>query len=141
MSKKRIPKINSNQWGAIWIGISFLVGGILPLIIWIITAVFYWGFSILGGIFLFGFIIVFSIEMKQDFGKKPYYERYLSEDIPFDSDKQIAVLKCSICNGEQVAGFKSKEDGHFTEVMLIRGETDLIKFKETYGITEIKKEY
>ena len=61
--------------------------------------------------------------------------------ISFDPEKQIAVIKCSICTGEQVAGFKSKEDGHFTEVMLIRDAKDLEKFKKTYKITEIKKEY
>ena len=72
------------------------------------------------------------------FGKK---QQSLSKNIPFDSDKQIAVIKCSICTGEQVAGFKSKEDGHFTEVMLIRDAKDLEKFKETYKISEIKKEY
>ena len=71
-------------------------------------------------------------------GKK---QKSISKDIPFDSDKQIAVIKCSICTGEQVAGFKSKEDGHFTEVMLIRDDKDLEKFKETYKIEEIKKEY
>ena len=67
--------------------------------------------------------------------------RDLSENIPFDPDKQIAVIKSSICTGEQVAGFKSKEDGHFTEVMLIRDDKDLAKFKETYKLEEIKKEY
>ncbi len=72
------------------------------------------------------------------FGKK---QKSLGKDIPFDSDKQIAVIKCSICTGEQVAGFKSKEDGHFTEVMLIRDAKDLEKFKETYKVTEVKKEY
>ncbi len=61
--------------------------------------------------------------------------------IPFDSETQIAVIKCSICTGEQVAGFKNKEDGHFTEVMLIRDDMDLMKFKKMYQITEIKKEY
>ena len=79
--------------------------------------------------------------MHRIFGKKPYYERHLSEDIPFDPDKQIAVIKCSICTGEQVAGFKNKEDGHFTEVMLIREAKDLEKFKEIYNIADIKKEY
>ena len=79
--------------------------------------------------------------MHQDFGKIPYYESYLSEDIPFDPDKQTAVIKCSLCTGEQVAGFKSKEDGHFTEVMLIRDDKDLAEFKEIYRIEEIKKEY
>ncbi|MBP3241857.1 MAG: aspartate dehydrogenase [Oribacterium sp.] len=61
--------------------------------------------------------------------------------MPFDSDKQIAVIKCSICTGVQVAGFKSKEDGHFTEVLLIRDAKDLEKFKEIYKVTEVKKEY
>ena len=141
MSKFRIPKINSIRFGAAWIAISLGIGILVPAVIWLVTNVFYWGLSIIGGIILSGFIIVFSIEMHQDNGKKPYYERYLSEDIPFDPDKQIAVIKCSICNGEQVAGFKSKEDGHFTEVMLIRNARDLEKFKEIYKITEIKKEY
>lgn len=67
--------------------------------------------------------------------------KYLSDEIHFDADKQIAVIKCSICTGEQVAGFKSKEDGHFTEIMLIREAADLEKFKNIYEITEIKKEY
>ena len=141
MSKFRMPKINSIRFGAAWIVISLVIGILLPAVIWIVTGAFYWGLSIIGGIILLGFIIVFKMEMKQDSDKKPYYERYLSEDIPFDSDKQIAVIKCSICTGEQVAGFKSKEDGHFTEVMLIRGVKDLEKFKEIYNISEIKKEY
>ena len=141
MSKFRIPKINSVHYGAAWIGISLVVGLLLPAVIWMFTGAFYWGFSVIGGIILLGFIIVFSVEMKQDFGQQPYFERYLSEDIPFDPEKQMAVIRCSICTGEQVAGFKSKEDGHFTEVMLIRESADLDKFKKIYGITEVKKEY
>ena len=141
MSKFRMHKINSVHFGGIWIAISLVIGILLPAVIWVVTGVFYWGLSIIGGIILLGFIIVFSIEMKQDFGKKPNYQRYLSEDLPFDSDKQIAVIKSSICTGEQVAGFKNKEDGHFTEVMLIRNADDIETFKEIYNISEIKKEY
>ena len=141
MNKFRIPKINSLHFGAKWIAVSLVIGLLLPAVIRIITGVFCWGLCIIGGIILLGFIIVFSIEMHQDFGKTPYYERYLSEDIPFDPDKQTAVVRCSICTGEQIAGFKNKEDGHFTEVMLIRDDTDLEKFKEIYKIAEIKKEY
>ncbi|SFC98667.1 hypothetical protein [Ruminococcus albus] len=141
MSKFRIPKINSIHFGAAWIVLSLVVGLLLPAVIRIITGVFYWKMSIIGGVILLGFIIVFCIEMKQDHGKNPYYERYLSEDIPFDPDKQTAVIKCSICTGEQIAGFKNKEDGHFTEVMLIRDADDLAKFKEIYKIEEIKKVY
>lgn len=59
----------------------------------------------------------------------------------FDSDKQTAVLRCSICHGEQVAGFKDKDTGTFHEVMLIHGEADLRLFQDTYGVSEIKKEY
>ena len=141
MSKHRKPKINSVHFGAIWIAISLAVGIILPAVIWLFTYIFYWVLSVIGGIILLGFIIIFSIEMHQDFGKKPYYERYLSEDIPFDRDKQTAVIKCSICTGEQIAGFKNKEDGHFTEVMIIRNPNDLEYFKEIYKLNEIKKEY
>lgn len=52
-----------------------------------------------------------------------------------------AVIKASICNGEQVAGFKNKKTGQFTEVMLIRGDKDLEEFKKRYGVEDIKKEY
>ena len=58
------------------------------------------------------------------------FKKPKNNTISFDPDKQTAVMKCSICNGERVAGFKSKEDGHFTEVMLIRDDKDLEEFKE-----------
>lgn len=59
----------------------------------------------------------------------------------FDRETCKPVLKCSICNGEQVAGFKNVQTGKFEEIMLIRNETDLRIFKERYGISEITKEY
>ncbi|MBR6474399.1 MAG: aspartate dehydrogenase [Lachnospiraceae bacterium] len=67
-------------------------------------------------------------------------KKYLSEDIKFDPDKQYAVIRSSICTGEKVAGFKSLEDGHFTEVMLIRSYEDELRFKQMYGIDTIKTE-
>lgn len=53
------------------------------------------------------------------------------------------ILKCSICTGEQVAGFKDIHTGKFEEIMLIRDGNDLQKFRELYGIDEkeITKEY
>ncbi|MGN0344000.1 MAG: aspartate dehydrogenase [Lachnospiraceae bacterium] len=63
------------------------------------------------------------------------------ETIPFDSGTQYAVIKSSICTGEQIAGFKNKEDGSFTEVLLIKSDKDLEYFKKIYGIEDIKKEY
>ncbi len=61
--------------------------------------------------------------------------------IPYDPEMQYPVIRASICNGEKVAGFKSKTDGHFTEVMLITSDIDLMVFKNAYGIDEIKTEY
>ena len=68
-------------------------------------------------------------------------KRSREPEIRFDQDKQYAVIRSSICTGEKVAGFKNKEDGHFTEVMLIRSYEDKLNFMETYGIEEIKTEY
>ncbi|MCR5107426.1 MAG: aspartate dehydrogenase [Lachnospiraceae bacterium] len=61
--------------------------------------------------------------------------------IPYDPETQYPVIKASICTGEKVAGFKSKVDGYFTEVMLITSDTYLMVFKNAYGIDEIKTEY
>lgn len=61
--------------------------------------------------------------------------------IPYDPKNQYPVIKASICTGEKVAGFKSRADGHFTEVMLITSDTDLAVFKNEYGIEEVKTEY
>lgn len=61
--------------------------------------------------------------------------------IEFDRETQQPILKCSICTGEQVAGFKDRQTGHFTEVMLIRNEKDLDRFKEQYQLSEVAKEY
>ncbi len=66
-----------------------------------------------------------------------------AKEVPvrYDPETQYAVIRSSICNGEQVAGFKDKAGGHFTEVMLIRSAEDERYFKEIYGLDEVKKEY
>ena len=51
------------------------------------------------------------------------------------------VLKCSICTGEQVAGFQGLETGRFEEGQLIRNEQELQAFLDTYGLREIEKIY
>lgn len=71
------------------------------------------------------------------FGKK----KKTMPEISFDPKQQKAVLKCSICNGEQVAGFKDIETAAFTEVMLIKNEKELELFKTQHGITVVTKEY
>ena len=59
----------------------------------------------------------------------------------YDKNSKKPVLKCSICNGEQVAGFKDIHTGKFEEVTLIRNDRELEAFMNLYGIKEISKEY
>lgn len=73
------------------------------------------------------------------FGKKKKAEK--KEVTPYDKSLYTAVLRCSICTGEQVAGFKDKHTGKFTDVMLIRSDEDLEAFKEQYCVDELVKEY
>lgn len=66
------------------------------------------------------------------------------EKIPcedYDRENWRPVLKCSICNGERVAGFKNIYTGEFKEESFIRNDRELEAFKEKYGITEMPKEY
>lgn len=76
--------------------------------------------------------------MKFHFAKE---KRGRFEVTPFDPETHDAVVRSSICTGEKVAGFKNKQDGRFTEVMLIRSPKDLEAFKQRYKIESIKTEY
>lgn len=59
----------------------------------------------------------------------------------YDRERQKPVLRCSICTGEQVAGFKDIHTGKFEEVMLVRNDRELEEFKKRYGIQEVTREY
>ena len=60
----------------------------------------------------------------------------------YDKENMKPVIKASICNGEQVAGFQDIHTGAFEEVMLIRNSEDLFQFKDEYGISgDIEKIY
>ncbi len=52
----------------------------------------------------------------------------------YDKEKEVPMIRASICSGEKVAGFRRISDGHFTSVKLIRDEKDLDDFREEYGI-------
>ena len=65
----------------------------------------------------------------------------LRDDFAYDPEHQYAVIKCSICNGEKVAGFKDRADGHFTEVMLIATSEDEALFMSAFVLSNIKREY
>lgn len=135
------PKINSNGYGGKWIGIGLLTGAVIPAVVWFIWHKLLVWMIVLGALILLAFLVVFLIEMRQDNGKKPYYEKHMKEQFPFDPEKQEAVIKSSICTGEKVAGFINRENGHFTEVMVLRGPGDEEKFKAIYGIEKLKTIY
>ena len=60
----------------------------------------------------------------------------------YDKENKKPVIKASICNGEQVAGFKDIHTGRIEEIMLIKKPADLEDFKKMYGIVgDIEKEY
>ncbi len=60
----------------------------------------------------------------------------------YDPKTKKPMIKASICNGEQVAGFKYLKTGSFEEIMLIKSQEDLQMFKEQYGIEgDIEKIY
>ena len=60
----------------------------------------------------------------------------------YDKQNKKPVIKASICNGEQVAGFKDIHTGKVEEVMLMKSPADLEHFKAMNGIDEeIAKEY
>lgn len=136
-----MKKINSINFGGPWIIIGIILGLLLPLVIYLIFDVFLWWLCAIGALVLLAFGVVFTIEMHQDNSKIPYYERELKNNIPFDPDKQYAVIRSSICTGEKVAGFKNFSDKHFTEVMIIRNDYDKERFMAIYDLKEIKTEY
>ena len=60
----------------------------------------------------------------------------------YDKENRKPVIKASICNGEQVVGFKDIHTGKIEEIMLIKNQADLDAFKNMYGIDgAIEKEY
>ena len=65
-----------------------------------------------------------------------------TEKKTYDKENQKPVLRCSICTGEQVAGFQNIHTGSFEEVMLIQNDADIESFRSRYEISgEITKIY
>ena len=65
----------------------------------------------------------------------------LKKEFPYDPEKHMAVIRQSICTGEKAAGFRDRETGHFSEVMLIHTPAEEAQFKKLYGIDVIRTEY
>jgi len=55
----------------------------------------------------------------------------------YDAAAEQPAMRCSICTGERVAGFRDRGTGRFREVMLIRSDADLEQFRREYGVDEL----
>lgn len=66
---------------------------------------------------------------------KKISRKFSTYEKQYDSDHEKPVIQCSICTGEQVAGFLNLDTGKFEEVMLIQSSQDLENFQRRYGIT------
>ena len=71
-----------------------------------------------------------------------FFNKRKQEKISYDPKTQKPAIRCSICNGEQVAGFRDINTGAFSEVCLVRSDEELRDFMRRFGITEeIEKIY
>ena len=136
-----LKKVNSIHFGGQMLGTGILIGAVIPGLVWIFTRSILFPLIIVGIVIIAAFVIVMIIEAYQDNDKTPSYAKRMKEQTPFDPEKQYAVIRCSICTGEKVAGFRRKDDGHFTDVMVIRTKEDEQRFKTAYNLETIKKEY
>ena len=71
---------------------------------------------------------------------KMFWNKESKKKFEYNPNEYKAVVKCSICTGEQVAGFKNLHTGQFTDVKLIRSEKDLQEFKKMYALENVEKE-
>ena len=60
--------------------------------------------------------------------------KFSKHEKQYDSNYEEPVIRCSICTGEQVAGFLNLSTGKFEEVMLIRTSQDLENFQNEYDV-------
>ena len=74
---------------------------------------------------------------------KKFFHKPAPQSLSYDRENLRPVLRCSICTGEQVAGFKDIVSGKFEELMLIRNTQDFQEFLCRYQVeeTEIKREW
>ena len=71
------------------------------------------------------------------FGKKKKEE----QRIVYNAAEKYPAIRCSICTGEQVAGFRRRGNGAFEELMLIRDSRDYEAFCKMVGTEDIPKEF
>ena len=136
-----LPIIDTKRYGEPIIAAGVLVGAVIPLVLWVFTGQIVWPPVVVGAAILAVYLVPFIIERLQDSGSMPSNQKSLRDSFPYNPETHYPVVRASICTGERVAGFRSKVDGRFTEVMLIRTAEDERTFMEAFGIESLKTEY
>ena len=54
----------------------------------------------------------------------------------YGKNGKVPIIRCSICTGAQVAGFKGPVSGRFEELMLLRDDKDLAEALQRYQVEE-----
>ena len=71
-----------------------------------------------------------------------FTKKKIRKRLEYNKEKERPVLRCSICNGEKVAGFMEYGTKNFREVAFIRDDEELKSFMEDCGAEgEIEKVY
>ena len=65
-----------------------------------------------------------------------HYRKSSSPPCSYDRETLRPVIRCSICTGEEVAGFRNLQTGKFTEVQLLTCPRDLQDFMDWYGLDQ-----
>ena len=133
-----MKKLNTNAYGGKLLPAAILLL-VIPAVILLCLKRFLWWALLPGELALAVYLTLRIVETAQDrAARKAGHD---PEKIPFDPSAQRAVIRASICTGEQVAGFRDLATGHFTEVAVLKSEADKEAFMKAYGLTDIKTEY
>jgi len=105
-------------------GLFILVGFLLSPIKWLCVL----------ALIDYGFWMIPISMLNKDRAPSPSFKIY-------DPSVEKPIVKCSICTGEQTAGFKNLTTGKYHEVVAIKTDEDLQQFMKVYGIKHIDTEY
>jgi hypothetical protein len=70
--------------------------------------------------------------------KNPFRRK---EEKKLDLTGRTPVIRCSICTGEETAGFRDNETGVFTEVMKLSSDRDYEEFFRMCGTEDVERIY
>ncbi len=67
----------------------------------------------------------------------PFWKKKEKPIRSWDREETFPAVRCSICTGEQVFGFRDVHSDEFHEVAMIRSDAELLQIAREYGITDL----